>query len=505
MAINIEKQMMSLNKIVARNTQVTWIEQDILVPDTKPDVMKIVQVEAIPFVNNVEVVDSGIRVTGEVTYYIIYRAMDKDKTKGISMTYPFSQTINVTDAKKGMNARVTADVRNIIYSLPNERKVSLKTELLFRYVIREMGDVELIQGMQESDDIETKKSQDVFYNVISVKQEVLDAKEDIIVPENVPPVGEILRVSSNITNTDYKVSYNKILVKGDISVEMLYLEAGDSENIYTYSTTVPFTGMIEFENIAETYRFDIKYALRNLEISLGENNMITISGEVMADAVMFEERKVEYVNDFYSTKSNLNYDKSQVAVIKNKETIEKEVNVKDNIGITDDKNRILSYSIGTQNLNTKVSGSNLYVDGPLKIMVIFENKENGVVDSKTYDMLVDTTVPLGKEINQENVGISIIVENKMVSVQNGNVEANVTLKIVTEIENIDKITIIGTIEEENLNPESFDSMYMYIVKKGDNLWSIAKKYKTTVDKIANVNNILDENKIDIGQKLLIIR
>ena len=48
-------------------------------------------------------------------------------------------------------------------------------------------------------------------------------------------------------------------------------------------------------------------------------------------------------------------------------------------------------------------------------------------------------------------------------------------------------------------------MYMYIVKKGDNLWSIAKKYKTTVDKIANVNNILDENKIDIGQKLLIIR
>ena len=72
MAINIEKQMMSLNKVVARNTQVTWIEQDILVPDTKPDVMKIVQVEAIPFVGNVEVVDSGIRVTGEITYYPLH-------------------------------------------------------------------------------------------------------------------------------------------------------------------------------------------------------------------------------------------------------------------------------------------------------------------------------------------------------------------------------------------------------------------------------------------------
>ncbi len=505
MAINIEKQMMSLNRIVARNTQVTWVEQDILVPDAKPDVMKIIQVEAVPFVGMAEVVDSGIRVTGEITYYIIYRAMDQDKTRGISMTYPFSQTINVENAKKGMNAQVVADVRNIIYSLPNERKVSIKTELVFKYVIREKGDVELVKGMQDSEDIETKMSQDVFYNVISVKQEILDAKEDIVVPESVPPIGEILRVSSNVANTDYKVSYNKILVKGDINVELLYLEAGDTENIFTYTATVPFTGMIEFDNIAEDYRFDIKYGLRNLEIVLGENNMLTISGEVIADAVMFEETQVDYVNDFYSTNSNLNYDKSEVAVIKNKEVINKQVAVKDNVGVTDDKNRILTYNVGVQHLNTKVSGSNLYVDGPLKVMVVFENRDTNIVDSKTYDMLVDTTIPLGKEVNEDNVDVVITVENKSVAVQNGNVEANVTLNVAAEIENIDKITIIGTIEEEALNPEEFDSMYMYIVKKGDNLWSIAKKYKTTVDKIANVNNIVDENKIDIGQKILIIR
>ena len=505
MAINIEKQMMSLNRIITRNTQVNWIEQDILVPDTKPDVMKIIQVEAVPFVGMAEVVDSGIRVTGEITYYIIYRAMDRDKTRGISMTYPFSQTINVENAKKGMNARVTAATRNIIYSLPNERKVSIKTELVFRYVITEKGDIELIQGMQDSEDIETKMSQDVFYNVISVKQEILDAKEDIVVTENVPPIGEILRVSSNITNTDYKVSYNKILVKGDINVELLYLEAGNNENIFTYTATVPFTGMIEFDNIAESYRFDIKYTLRNLEVVLGENNMVTISGEVIADAVMFEEKKVDYVNDFYSTNSNLNYDKSEVAVIKNKQVIDKQINVKDNIGVTDDKNRILTYNVSIEYLNTKVSGSNLYIDGPLKVMVTFEHRDTNIADSKTYDMLVDTTIPLGKEVDENNVETIITVENKSVTVQNGNVEANVTLNIAAEIENIDKITIIGNIEQENLNPDEFDSMYMYIVKKGDNLWSIAKKYKTTVDKIANVNNIIDENKIDIGQKLLIIR
>ncbi len=42
----------------------------------------------------------------------------------------------------------------------------------------------------------------------------------------------------------------------------------------------------------------------------------------------------------------------------------------------------------------------------------------------------------------------------------------------------------------------------YIVVSGDNLWSIAKKYKTTVDKIRQANK-LKSDKLSIGQKLLI--
>lgn len=505
MAVNLEKQTMSLNKVVARDSSVIWIEQDILVPDTKPDVMKIVQVEAVPFVSNTEVTDGSIRVTGEITYYIIYRAMDQDKTRGISMTYPFTQNINVKEAKKGMNAKVLANVRNIIYSLPNERKVSIKTELVFKYVINETDNIELIQGIKDVEDIEALNAQDTFYNVIDVKQEVIDAKEDIVIPDTTPQIGEILRVSTNISNTDYKVSYNKILVKGDINLEMLYLEAGDTNNIFTYETVVPFTGMIEFPNIAETSRFDITYSLRNLEITTGENNLITVSGEVIVDAIMFEEKQVNYVNDFYSTKNNLDFSTQDVAVIKNKESFVKQVTLKDNIGNTGDRNKVVSYKIDTEHLVSKVTGNTLYIDGALKVAVTFTNMDTGVVDAKTYDMLVDTSIALNKDTEDKNIDVSYKILNSSVIAQAGMVEANVTLEITAVVENIDKITIIGEIDESSLDESQFSSMYMYIVKKGDNLWSIAKKYKTTVDKIANTNNITDENKLDIGQKILIIR
>ena len=47
-----------------------------------------------------------------------------------------------------------------------------------------------------------------------------------------------------------------------------------------------------------------------------------------------------------------------------------------------------------------------------------------------------------------------------------------------------------------------DSNDYYIVQKGDTLWSIANKYKTTVSKLKDINN-LNSNLIVIGQKLLI--
>ena len=504
MAIKTDKELLKLDKIIARNTQILWLEQDLLVPDSKPDVMKIVQVEAVPYIANTDVYDGGIRVSGEITYYIIYRSMDEDKTRGITATYPFTQSINVPEVKKNMKENVRIAVRNIVYSLPNERKIGIKLELVYKYVVKENTDVSIITGMEGEDDIESKNVSDTFYNVIDVKDEIIDTNEDIIMSDSTPKIGEILRVGAGITNTDYKVSYNKILVKGDISLEVMYVEQ-DTNNVFTYTTEVPFAGMIEFENIKEEYKWDIKYALRNLELTLNENNILNAKAEINVNVVLYEEKEITYIKDFYSTKSNLKYDAKDVVIVKNKDIMNKTIAIKENVGATDIKNKVATTTVSTEQLNAKVVGENLYVDGVVKLGTTFVNQDTGVLENKTYDLLVDTTIPLGKDVKDENVDVNINVISKAATNINGNVEANINLEFVVTVENVDKVILIDEITDEDVKDDALNSMYVYIIKKGDTLWDIAKKYKTTVDKIANTNNITDENKLDIGQKILIIR
>jgi len=47
-------------------------------------------------------------------------------------------------------------------------------------------------------------------------------------------------------------------------------------------------------------------------------------------------------------------------------------------------------------------------------------------------------------------------------------------------------------------------MVIYVVKNGDSLWSIGRRYYVTVDSIRELNN-LSTDEIRPGQKLLIAR
>lgn len=54
----------------------------------------------------------------------------------------------------------------------------------------------------------------------------------------------------------------------------------------------------------------------------------------------------------------------------------------------------------------------------------------------------------------------------------------------------------------NLNNSFIDSGVIYVVKNGDSLWSIGKKYNVSVNDLKSANN-LNSNMLSIGQQLII--
>lgn len=148
--------------------------------------------------------------------------------------------------------------------------------------------------------------------------------------------------------------------------------------------------------------------------------------------------------------------------------------------------------------------------------------EYGFVDSSkddvsqiknNYEQLAEAVVKsiaeyLGvKYVEPKNANLS---DNNYYIVQKGDTlwsiasKNNISVNKLKELNNLNSNLItVGQklIISNDSNNQSSGNM-IYTVIKGDTLWDIANKYKTTVNKIKTLNN-LSTNTLNIGQKLLI--
>ena len=134
-----------------------------------------------------------------------------------------------------------------------------------------------------------------------------------------------------------------------------------------------------------------------------------------------------------------------------------------------------------------------------QILKIFNTESSSMGDaiSKTPGILTNYIVKRGETIGEigEQFHVSISSIKKWNSLRSNKILAGQKLKIYSDGEsstNRSSETKKSTVSKNNL----------YVVKKGDSLDAIARKYNTTIDELKQTNK-LNSNKIIVGQKLVL--
>lgn len=132
---------------------------------------------------------------------------------------------------------------------------------------------------------------------------------------------------------------------------------------------------------------------------------------------------------------------------------------------------------------------------------------------------LDTTVEELKKLNSINnnmltIGQMLKVPVKIVDVGDTDIyqvkEGDTLYSIANKYNiSVNELKAINKLDSDILSigqilnvPSGLSLVNTYIVTKGDTLYSVAKKFDTTIDEIKKLNN-LDNNMLSVGQKLLI--
>lgn len=150
------------------------------------------------------------------------------------------------------------------------------------------------------------------------------------------------------------------------------------------------------------------------------------------------------------------------------------------------------------------TSSNEYVVKKRDTLYGIANKYNVSVDNlKSYNNLSTNSLSIGQiiKIPDNKVNSNEYVVKSGDSLYSISRKYGVSVDELMSVNNL-KSTVLSVGQVLKIPNSGEVTNAIYTVKKGDSLWSIAKNNKTTVDAIVKLNNLSNAN-LSIGQKLLL--
>ena len=91
--IEAQRENLNINKLIAERKEIILAEGDMIVPDSKPDILNTIGTSGIASIYKKEVQSEKVRLDGTVNAYIMYMPDGADDTvRGLNTSVDFSES-----------------------------------------------------------------------------------------------------------------------------------------------------------------------------------------------------------------------------------------------------------------------------------------------------------------------------------------------------------------------------------------------------------------------------
>lgn len=507
MAIETAKDSLCVNQIISQKTNNFIIEDDVIVPDIKPDIINAVSTSGTVCIYKKEILNGRVKVDGKIDTYIMYLADTEDGyIRSLNTNLEFSQTFNIPEAQEGMNLNLDLNVRSIDCRVLNGRKINLRAIVDANISISANENIDFIKQVDNVKDIQVLNKTFNVNSLVGSGETKTYAKDTIKLSET-DNLAEIMKCNFRILNKDVKISYNKVLVKSDLEAKILYLT--DDNRINSVETIIPIMGFIDIQDINEENVCDVKYEICNvvIEPKSVEEHAIYIEVEIKIHGEAYQNKELNVIQDLYSPSVELNFTQKQIQAMHTKKTIQDTCSIRDKQIIPEmHGGKIYDVDVVPYIIKQSVANNKVLYEGEVKLNFVYSVNNFSGVDTKEIVLPFNFSMQSDDIDANTNIdtGIEIGLQNFVVT-SDESIDIKIDLIFKVSMSNNSKINVIDGVEiDENKNINKY-SMVIYFVKPGDSLWKIAKKFASTVSAIAEVNNIEQIDNILVGQQLFIPR
>lgn len=492
-----------------------YIDDDYNVPDAKHDVNRVILGEGTLTVEDMKKVENYVRVSGKMNFKVLYVTDEGEmRLAFLEGRIPFEEMV-YTEEEPEENLFVKAMDCDVSVTMIHSRKLNIKALVELQICSEGKREESLTLDAQGKTGLYKRYEKQDILKLLTVKKDTYRIKEEIALNGTKETIGTLLWTEVSPRKLDTRIVSDCILLQGELLLFCFY-ESLEGKTDW-FEQTIPYEGRMELSGAQEGMYHQIYPTVTDVSIDVrmdedGEMRLIGIEATLEARIIVYEEEKEDVLKDIYALDRVCEPKITEKIMERPLMQNHSKCKVTERLLLPEIKEDILQICHSNARIqveHTEMTTGGIQIEGVLHVFFLYIKADDGIPFAVWQGMVPFSYLLESNEVAEDmTFDLTWAVEQLTIGLLgNGEIEVkavlafNCFIKQSVHIADIEEITEIP-IDMQEL--EKRPGIIGYIVKEGDDLWSLAKRYSTTVEGIMEVNEKVNSD-VKAGEKLLIFK
>lgn len=503
MELELERNELSCYDMVLDTCVFPEETMEMIVPDACPDILRLVDTCGTVLMKSKEAQDGRAEAAGTVCCAVLYQPEGGGGIHRFEVNVPFFCAVENPAVNRGCLVKASPRLRAAESRVLNPRKVLVRVDLAVAVqVFSPCGTAVCSCVMEPSDgDIQQLLETQETYVVSCVQEKPFRFSDDLTVSGSRPAPEELLKSRVDLLCNESKVIGSKLIFKGEAALQVLYRSVSGQTCAADFQ--LPFSQIMEVSNVTEDGDCSVDVDLSGLSCEIGgeDGRMLSVSMDLLAQAVVREPRTVTVLSDIYSVSRPLTAEFENFSFSRLLEQGSRHQSAREVVETTTAIRSVEDTYVTIGALTQTWEGSRLTVSAAMTATALCENEE-GELTAVTATLQVPCVLELAEDCACScQCGCPGGV---FATPTAGGVEFRLELDF-RYLALMSKRTVgvsAARVEAAESRDSSQQPSIVLRVLGQERLWDIAKAYSTTTQDIMQANELTDGDTLS-GRLLLI--
>lgn len=494
-----------LCKKSSAQSQITC-DEEFNVPDSCPDVGRMIQKKGSVHIDDVQVGDDAVTLSGHLVFCLLYVADDENRgIRSFTGQIPVEETIRLEGVREGDKIRLQWELEDLSLHLIHPRKLGIQAVISFRADIQEKRTLLLPLGVTGEDSVSCRMQKEAILGVKVHRKETIHLKEEILLPSNRQDVEQVLWQEIEVRGLKFRCMEGEIAYTGEMFVFLLY----SGEDILSppewIEQVISVSGTLPCEGCHADQLPDIGVRVTQEELAVrpdanGEERILTAEAVLEADLRLQKEEEFPVLMDVCDPVRECQPVTEQTMIEHLLVRNEAKCRVSDRVSTGEAQGKILQICHSNARLRVddcRVTPGGLAVEGILKVRILYI-----VSDDEMPFYAMETVLPFEQMIEVPDMHGEIDYELQAdleqlstTMADSHEIEIRALVSCGALVVEKREIPLLREITTQPLNMDKIRALPGIVccrIGQQDTLWDLAKTYYTTVEDIMALNDLQGE-------------